>query len=421
MFLGSGIIFTLQNWLETVSLILKMIYSMQCSSYPLKKIILFTQQHLLDAAFKNVYERSKPVRFDSIVNFSKVKKLSTYFLSLFVISVLLFGFVPGLQAASSRLVNFNQDFIPPAKFYFEIFPGNAEITKGDKVDFIVRIKGEVPKKIFLYTREESQTNFEEHELQKDSLGDFKFYIQQLRSSLTYYAFAEDIKSEEFNIKIIDRPVIRSLDIKVIPPSYSNISIIEQKDNGNVTALVGSVVEIKLLSNKELKSAYIEFEDTTKINLNVQNSLVNGSFRISKDNSYIIVVNDLVENQNLQPVRYYVKALFDSNPAIELIYPKDNVNLANDSRVPVEVKINDDYGFSKLNLNYRLSASKYEPVQEKYTPLEINIDKKSKEQIADYIWNLTQINPAVNDVYTFYLEVFDNDNVSGPKSAKTQIN
>ncbi len=375
---------------------------------------------LLDAAFKNVYERAKIIRFESIVDFSKVKKLAKYFVLLFVFCALLFAFIPGLQAASNRLVSFNQEFIPPAKFYFEIYPGNTEVTKGENVDFIILVKGEVPKKIFLLTREESQTNFEEHELQKDSAGEYKFSIQQLRSTLFYYASAEDLKSDVFQIKVIDRPVIRSLDVKVISPAYSNIPMLEQKDNGNVSALIGSDIEISLLSNKELKSAAIEFEDSTSTDLKVQDNFVKGSFRIRKDNSYIIVLSDIGDNKNLQPVRYYIKALYDSNPAIELIYPKENINLANDSRVPIEVKLNDDYGFSKLNLNYKLTSSKYESAQEKFSSIEIAINKKVKEQVVDHIWNLTKINPAVNDVYSFYLEIFDNDNVSGPKSAKTQI-
>ncbi|MDP2366217.1 MAG: hypothetical protein Q8M94_20895, partial [Ignavibacteria bacterium] len=275
-------------------------------------------------------------------------------------------------------------------------------------------------KVFILTKEESQTNFEAHELQKDSIGDYKFSIQQLRYSLNYYASAEDIRSEEYQIKVIDHPVMRSLDVKVVSPGYANIPILEQKDNGNISALVGSTVEISLLSNKELKSATIEFEDSTSATLTIQNNFAKGSFRVRKDNSYTIVVNDFAANKNLQPVRYYIKSLFDSNPSIELIYPKLDINLANDSRVPIEVKVNDDYGFSKLSLNYKLSSSKYEPSQEKFSSIEISIDKKIKEQIIDHIWNLTKLNPAVNDVYSFYLEIFDNDNVSGLKSAKTQM-
>src|SRR5574338_524256 len=375
---------------------------------------------LLDAAFKNVYDRAKPLQFDSIVDFSKVKNLLKYFISVSVFAFLIFSFVPGLFAASNRLINFNKEFIPPAKFYFDVYPGNAELTKGESINFIVRVKGESPGKIYLMTREGSQTTYEQIELKKDSLGNYKYTIPQIRSSLYYFAFADNIKSDDYTIKVIDHPVMRSFDVKVNSPAYSNIPVLQQKDNGNISALVGSRVDISLLSNKELKSAYIEFDDSTKVKLDVQNNFANGSFRVTKDNSYSIIVEDLAGNDNLQPVKYFVKALYDSYPSIELNYPNQDISLANDNRVSIEVKINDDYGFSKLNLNYKLSSSRYEPAQEKFSTTEIIIDKKSKEQIVDYIWNLTQLHPAVNDVYSFYLEVFDNDNVSGPKSAKTQL-
>ena len=262
--------------------------------------------------------------------------------------------------------------------------------------------------------------YDENELKIDSLGEYTFTIQQLRSTLLYFVKAEDVQSENFTIKVIDHPVMRSMDIKVMSPRYSNIPVLEQKDNGNISALVGSNVEISLLSNKELKSARIHFEDSTTIDLKVQNSFAKGTFRVRKDNSYTIIVNDFAGNSNLQPIRYYIKALYDSNPDIELIYPKQDVNLPNDSRVPIEVKINDDYGFSKLLLKYKLTSSRYELPQAEYLAVEISLDKKNKEQIINHIWNLTQLNPAVNDIYSFYLEIFDNDNVSGPKSAKTQI-
>src|SRR5690606_8090447 len=204
----------------------------------------------LDAAFKDVYERARPIKFESFVDFTKVEKLFRSFLLLLVSAIILFILVAGLQAASYRIINFSQEFIPQAKFYFEVLPGNAAITKGENVDFLIKVKGEFPKKVFLLTREEAQTNFEEHELKIDSLGNYRFSIQQLRSSLIYFAKAEDVSSEEYQIKVIDHPVIRSLEVKVFSPGYSGIPTAEQKDNGNISALIGSTVEISLLSNKE---------------------------------------------------------------------------------------------------------------------------------------------------------------------------
>ena len=375
---------------------------------------------LIDAAFKNVYERSRSLKFETIVDFTKVKKLARNFTILLVLCLLLFVFIPGLRAASYRILNFNREFLPPARFYFDIIPGNTEVTKGDNVDFVINVKGEIPKKVSLFTREEAQTNFEEHELKIDSAGNYKFSIQKLQSSLHYFAKAEELSSDEFQIKVIDHPVIRSLDIKVISPGYSGLPVSEQKDNGNISALTGSTVEISLLSNKGLKEAKIEFEDSSSSGLKIQDNFAKGSFRIKKDNSYVITIRDQYGNNNLQPVRYFIKSLYDSNPVIELIYPKQDINLANDSRVQLEVKVADDFGFSALKLNYRLASSGYEQVQDEFTSVDIALDKKNREQQVDYVWNLTQLKPAVNDVYSFYLEIFDNDNVTGPKSARTQI-
>jgi len=70
------------------------------------------------------------------------------------------------------------------------------------------------------------------------------------------------------------------------------------------------------------------------------------------------------------------------------------------------------------LNYRLSASKYEPEQTQFSSIEIPINKNEKEIDAAYVWNLSRLSLGVDDVVTYYFEIFDNDNVSGPKSAKS---
>jgi hypothetical protein len=152
-------------------------------------------------------------------------------------------------------------------------------------------------------------------------------------------------------------------------------------------------------------------NTTALNSGVR-------FRVRKDDSYQIIISDKQGNQNLSPITYTIKALFDGYPSIEIVTPNRDVALANDNRLPMLVKVADDYGFSKLLLNYRLSASRYEPEQVQYSSLEIPINKNKKEIDAAYVWNLSRMSLGVDDVISYYLEIFDNDNVSGPKSAKS---
>ena len=98
--------------------------------------IKFYSSVLIDAAFKNIYNRVKNLNFQALVNFNRVKKITPYFAGTTVICLALLIFVPGMRAASYRLVNFNKDFVPPPKYIFEIIPGNKEITKNDDLRII---------------------------------------------------------------------------------------------------------------------------------------------------------------------------------------------------------------------------------------------------------------------------------------------
>ncbi|MCL4278384.1 MAG: hypothetical protein KJZ60_01655, partial [Ignavibacteriaceae bacterium] len=241
----------------------------------------------------------------------------------------------------------------------------------------------------------------------------------MKSSFKYFAEAEGVESELFEIVVIDRPIVKTLELEIISPGYSKIPKVAQKDNGNVQALVGSKVDFKITSTKKLNKAKLEFSDSSIINLNVNDDVVAGNFIVKKDNNYQIKLLDENGNSNLSPITYQVKALYDAFPVIELISPNQNTNLSTDNRLPLVTKVSDDYGFSKLLLNYRLSASKYESPQVDFSTIEIPVDHSKLETDISYIWNLTQMYLAVNDVVTFYLEIFDNDNINGPKSARTQ--
>ena len=68
--------------------------------------------------------------------------------------------------------------------------------------------------------------------------------------------------------VIDRPIVRNLDVEVISPSYSNIPKSVQKDNGNIQALLGSRVSFNISSTKKLKEAKLEFADSSIVDLKV---------------------------------------------------------------------------------------------------------------------------------------------------------
>ena len=296
--------------------------------------------NLITASFIRTYEKVKTINFNSAIKFDKAKRLLVYVAGTSVFIVMLYLTIPGLRAASYRLVNFNKEFVTPPKFTFIVFPGNAQVTKGQNVQIRIRVNGEKPNDVFLAVKDVDQTNFDLEKLTTDSLGSYNFERLSIRNTFNYYATAENISSDEFKIEVIDRPIIKSLDLSINSPKYSEIPTVQQKDNGNITALLGSTVNLEISSSKELSKAKLLFGDSTSLELNTASSKSNVSFKVKKDNSYQIILFDEKRNQNISPITYSIKTLYDAYPSIEIITPNRDVALANDNRLPILAKVSD---------------------------------------------------------------------------------
>lgn len=375
---------------------------------------------LVEAAFESVYVKTKSIKFDSVIKFNSLKKPALKLLLLFIIAILFLLILPGFSNASSRLLQFDREFIPPARFILNVTPGNTEVTKGATINIVITATGDNPLNVKLLSKDDEQTEFTEIKLNPDSLNQFIYEVKSVRNSFNYYVQADEIKSDNYRIEVVDRPIIKTISFKITPPAYSKIPSFDQQDNGNITALIGSKVDISLTSTKNLSSALIEYEDSTQTELSAEKNTAKGNIRINKEASYKILITDETGNSNQNPITYIIKPIYDELPTIELLSPGRDIPLGNDNRVPLFAKISDDFGFTKLLLQYRLVNSKYEIPQEEFTPIEITVPVNEKETDINYVWNLTQLSPAVDDIYSYYLEIFDNDNISGPKSARTPL-
>ncbi|MCX6175058.1 MAG: hypothetical protein NTZ27_09930 [Ignavibacteriales bacterium] len=374
---------------------------------------------LVDAAFKNVYSKTEKLNFNAIVDFTSIKRLWKLYITTFIATIVLVFFVPSFRSAAFRFLNYNKNYTPPPKFVFEIVPGNKEITKGDNITITIKAVGEQPKDIFLLEKSEEQTEFLERTLSPDSLGIFTYYINNVKSSLEYFATAENITSEKYKISIINRPVISNIELIIIPPAYTRLPEQTQKDNGNITALIGSKIKLTTSSSRELSSAIVMFSDSTSKRMGIISTKASVDFIVTKETDYYMLIADAQGYSNINPITYSIKTLADENPSIEMISPNENIKLGNQNKISIVSKISDDYGFSKMNLSFRLSVSKYRTTNKEFTQVPITISNQQKEEEIYFVWDLAPLVLAEGEVLSYYLEIFDNDTFGGPKSTKTK--
>ena len=374
---------------------------------------------LINSAFQQTYKKIKNIKFEKALSFNSQMKLAKITAGLLIVCFSFIFFPPGINSAFHRLLNYNTNFIPPPIFTFNIEPGNMQITKGENVEIKITVKGEKLKKIFVATKTPEQTDYQFTPLKMNSLNQVNYKIKAVRNSFKYFASAKNINSSKYEIKVISRPFVKNLILKISPPPYSRQLVTIQKDNGNITALKGSKIKTEISSTKEIKNVYLQFENQKNIKLIPKEKKAVGYFTIKQNGNYKIILTDMSGYKNQSPINYEINTLIDEYPEIELVSPQKDVSLSIDNRVPLLLNISDDFGFSSLKIKYKLNSITSSTDEVKINSINIPIKRNSINEEVNYIWNMSDLNLTTNDVLSFYVEIFDNDVVSGPKSAKTK--
>lgn len=394
------------------------------------------------ASFEEVASKAVTKNFDAIISRSELKRSVIFFLIASLLSSSLF-IAPSLASGLYRVAHYNQSFLPPAPFGLSISPLSVSKLRGEKVRITVKATGIPPETVTLQIKEEQQENFDTFTLRQDSVGNYHYDIPTVKRSMEFFAesiwLTSSIKTETGKVIVTDRPIIRSLSGRVIPPLYSRLSSRDlNEQSADISSLKGSQVQIQLIANKEINSAeliilnqkyslsnsesktpeqHIKI-DTTKIQLKIESRKASGNFTVHSSGEYYFVLHDKDNQVNSDPIHYKIIALTDGAPTIALLEPTSDVQVSEKALLPMKIAITDDYGFSSMKLFYRLAESRYAPPSKNFTGINIPISQYEIAQEIPYLWNLNSIGISPGDKFEFYAEVADNDQISGFKTAKT---
>ncbi len=373
---------------------------------------------LIDAAFKSVCQKSERYDFTEIIQSKSIYRfLFQSGVSLSIIGIVFLTFT-GFNDSFKRIINYDQEFSIPPRITFEVIPGNKEIAKGEELIISVKVSGDYNSSVNLYYKYSDQSAFVSKRITETEDDFYKYRFSSLNSPLEYYIECEGLESDKFEITVLNRPIVKSLKLVITFPGYSRLEKSIQLDNGSLNVLKGSKVELEIESSENLSRAFLDFSDSVmEMNIDDKDSRVN--FTVVKNDKYSIQLIDERGIESINPVEYEINIIPDLYPELELLAPEDQHRIASDV-VALKSKIRDDFGFEKYILNYRLSASRYESTSENFSTVNIPVNQNMIEQEIYFNWNVSDLFLAEGDVVSYYLEIFDNDIVSGPKSTKSSV-
>lgn len=353
----------------------------------------------------------------------RVRKGPGYLLasSLIAGSLLLISFPSSMPAALARMINFSHNYVVPEAYIMQITPGNTELSRGDTLNVHVRLQlltsTRFPSHITVNEKYKGEKEFEKHQVKETKEGAYDFQLPNVISDITYSVNAGDQESDVYKVKVVDLPIVRSFEVRLLYPQYTGRAPeVLQENIGDFTALVGTRAEYTLHTNKSLADAWIAFGNSTDTKLQISGREARGAFIVRRTSNYTLNLLDTDSLRNKDPISYTVHAVNDQYPTCEITYPGKDVVLNRDMILPLKITVGDDYGFTRLLLQYKLISSKYVPPEKTYHSVEIPLPSLSAgQQDISYTWDLTSRNLVPEDVVSYHARVFDNDMVNGPKS------
>ncbi len=382
---------------------------------------------LIDASFQDLASVVRPLDFQTTVDSSSVRKSLRHFgMVVTGVFLLVLSSPTGLLEAYGRLLAFRQEFTAPTAYDFEVHPGNADVVKGEHVEVRIRVHSNTTAPLptsglELFYQPEGQAMAEHKQVRADSTGVFTTTLTNLRSTTEYYVKLDGVESDRYTLTVVDLPVLRSFQVRLDYPSYTQLPPRMQDEFvGDVTALAGTRVSLSGTVSKEIVEGKIIFDSTRTIPLGVRDDLFSGGFIVESDGQYHIEVRDELSLTNPNPIRYQVRVVPDEHPTVTILEPGRNLDIAGTQSLPLLIQAKDDFGITVIRLAHRLIHSRYEPPQQTYRfiPIPFAPRREGAMEVA-FAWDLSPLSLVPEDVVEYYVEVFDNDAVRGPKSGRSQ--
>jgi hypothetical protein len=187
-------------------------------------------------------QRLQPIPFSNAIRFSSNKK----YLPLALIPLLfcLYFYVLGqnniLAEGLHRVVNYQEQFIPPAPFRFEVL--NAHLQTQQHQDFTLRVRtvGKViPANAVVFIGNEN------YYMEQEAPGVFSYTFTQPYQSISFHVEANAIDSPELALEVVEVPAITNLAMQLQYPFYLG------KKSEQVLTMIGPPL---ILSRLQLNNA-----------------------------------------------------------------------------------------------------------------------------------------------------------------------
>lgn len=302
-------------------------------------------------------------------------------------------------------------------YRIEVAPGHVTVARGSDVAVTARLVGFGADAAELLTRAGADAPFERVPLVAGAEGGtFEGTLFNLRQSLDYFVWAEGVRSPAFHIEVADLPHVERLELEYVFPPHTGLPPQHVDEGGDIAVLQGTTVKVRVHSTMSTPAGRIALDDreTSALAPEADGTLV-GRFTVTREGFYRIELQSPAGVMVAASPQYTIDVLADQPPLVSFVRPGRDLRPTPVEEVFVEAKADDDFGVAQLDLVYSVNGG-----PEQARRLVAAGARPLKSVSAGHTFFLEELHVKPGDVVSYYARATDNDAVTGPKRAASDI-
>jgi len=384
---------------------------------------VYVSKALIGELIRRTSQKVRIVDTSEVEDMKRLKKFVFISLSVFLIFAFLLFFPPRILAFSLPRILRPLDYEEVNRM-LRVTPGNVEVLHGESQELGVEIfqRGGIPYLIYKISgRNWQRAKMVREAYPQGEVRRFFYKFSTITQPIDYSIEWKDLRTQVYSISVVMLPEVGDISLKYIYPSYTGLSeLMVEKTSGDLEALVGTQVQMNFKVNKPIKKGFLLTDDGKRLPLNIERDLyLKGGLVLTGERVYWVEVEDIQGYTNPRPIKHYIRTLLDSPPEIKIIAPGCDLTVSEKSKVELAYEASDDFGLTQIDLVYqKLRGETSESMKPERRRIE-RFEPAVGQKLHGYQWELEKLQLRPGELISYYMEAWDNDAISGPKSSLSQ--
>ena len=410
------------------------------------------EAHMLQRLLEDTTQRIKGIDFKATIDHSRTRKyVGIATLAIAACGLLTLLFPTETHTSLMRVLMPWERTDPILTTKVNVTPGDARILRGKSLPIETTVTGKDAEKVVLTYYDKDTPPTAENEGSKQEINmvqnpedkrGFAYEIFNIDADMEYYVVANETTSERYTVEVFEMPRVEEISVSYDYPEYTQLKPVVQQGTGDIQAVVGTTAEIRITANKAIQNATFthqnsESEAVTEEEgadeaialkspemLIADGNILTTTLEVNEDGKYTVELLCIDGFNNEVPIEYTVKAMPDNTPEVVIKEPGRDVDATKLEEVKIVAEATDDYGVEKFNLMYRIGAGDLKELAlesiSKPVAEDADVGYSKHSRAGTYTFYLEEFDVEPGEVISYYAHAIDNNTLTGPGEASSDI-